>query len=166
MWRLRGGCSQRMHFRSKWPIRIQFSPPLSPTKNFHQKSPKVRNRHHQRRTSTTPPNTTKSQSNAFKQVSNELESAVSSLDEQRTLTQPPDCQYGCHQATRQARQGHPRPRPNRYANLEALIESRLRGILTVNRLSRWRHAGPRRVHGRPEPINYPQRQGPGITPTS
>jgi len=34
-------------------------------------------------------------------------------------------------------------------------------MLTWTRLSRWCYPGPRGVHGRPDPIHHPERQGPG-----
>ena len=70
----------------------------------------------------------------------------------------------CAQGSRQARQGHPRSRPHRYA---LTMLKRRRGYATkermltdIFRLPRWRDPGPRRVHGRHHPLHHPQRQGP------
>jgi hypothetical protein len=71
----------------------------------------------------------------------------------------------CAKGSRQARQGHPRSRPHRYA-LPILKEKERcdkeeQEILTdILRLPRWRDPGPRRVHGRHHPLHHPQRQGP------
>lgn len=95
-------------------------------------------------------------------------SSISRLDffaQQSKKSQP--SQNGSIQATRQARQGHPRPRPYRY---EQTTNTSTRSLslggkgqeadsLMDSRLSWWCYPGSRRVHGRPDPFDHPQREG-------
>ncbi len=72
---------------------------------------------------------------------------------------------GFLEGSRQARQGHPSPRQNRYAPPEKVTPQPSQMLMcSKSRFSWWRHPGARRVYGRHHPFHHQERQGPWYAP--